>query len=84
MKKTILKKIQIAQAQAEFNVEIVPRRRGKMHPDHIRRTHRDETGNHINAEGELVLSHILTDMGKTMTPSEQYRKSHLRKVVKDN
>lgn len=80
MRKNIRLKIQKIQAQAEFGVEILARRRGRADADYLKRTLRDDEGNTITQEGKLILSRVRT-REKTMTPSEQYRKSHLRRVA---
>lgn len=71
MKKRILKNIQKAQAEAEFGVELVRRQK----PDFIRRVQRNEKGDRLDKDGNIVLTQIKTDSGKTMTPSEQFRLS---------
>jgi hypothetical protein len=75
MQKRIKEKILKKQIESEFNVEIVPRHRGKQKEDFIKRTARDNEGNHLNLKGEIIISHVHTDMGKTLTPSEQYQRS---------
>ena len=77
MRNKIKLKIQKAQAQADFNVEIMPRRRRKIHPDFIQAMRTDEFGNHVTKDGDLILTHVRTE--GTLTPSEQYRKSRFGK-----
>ncbi len=79
MRKKIRIKIQKAQAESICEMQILPRAR--VRKDFIRRTLRDNMGNHLREDGDLVLSHVLTDSGETMTPSKQYRLSTLRRVV---
>lgn len=81
MQKKIKQKILIKQIESEFNVEIIPRRRGPKRADFVKRTLRDETGNHLDKDGNLILTHVRAEWNKTLTPSEQYRKSTLKKIV---
>ena len=71
MKKRILKNIQKAHAESEFNVILVPRQR----KPYVRQIRRDENGNHIAADGHIILRNVKTDSGKTMSDREQFRLS---------
>lgn len=76
MRKRIKARIEKAKIQSEFNIEIVAARKGyKWHREFIESIRRDEDGNHITKDGELILTHVKTDSGKTMTPSKQFQNS---------
>lgn len=80
MKKEIAEKILHKQIEAEFHVVIMPRpRRWKHHPDYVKRTRRDTTGDMVNEKGELILPRVKTDSGKTLTPSQQFKASAFSK-----
>lgn len=80
MKKEIAEKILYKQVESEFHVVIMPRpRRWKHHPDYVKRTRRDASGDMVNEKGELILPRVKTDSGKTMTPSQQFKMSAFSK-----
>lgn len=79
MKKRTQENLLQKQIESEFNVELIPRplyeRRKRLHPDYVSRVRRDENGNHLDKNGDIVLTHVRTQNDKTLTPSEQYRMS---------
>jgi hypothetical protein len=79
MRQKIKQRIEKLKIESEFQIQIIParKRHRRPHPDYVKETLRDENGNHIASDGHIVLRDVRTDMGKTLTPSEQYRKSKL-------
>jgi hypothetical protein len=77
MQKKIKDRIERKKIESEFQIDILPRRRKhkRPHPDYVHETLRDENGNHIAKDGHVILKDVRTDMGKTLTPSEQYQRS---------
>lgn len=65
--------IQKALAKSEFDIEIVPRTRGKekvAKAGYVKKTRRDDEGNPLDKDGNLILTRLRVD--KTMSPREQY------------
>lgn len=85
MQQKIKLKIQKALASTEFNVEILPARRGKGKAQlegYKKKQARDDQGNPIDKQGNLILSRLR--VGKTMTPQEQYLRSARNPYRKDS
>lgn len=85
MRQKIKLKIQKAHASAEFGIEIIPNRRGKEKAaleGYVKRTPRDNQGNPLDKNGNLILSRLRVD--KPMSQREQYLKSSRNPYRKDS
>lgn len=84
MQKKIRARIEKAKIQSEFGIELVPQRRGigkAKIEGYRKKILRDDEGNHIRADGSLILTHLKVE--KTLTPQEQYLRSARNPYRKD-